>query len=87
MLTPADNRYRLPAFYSLHAWIWKHNPKGTFEQWNPQVHCGGSQASGVDVNDQAAAAPSLVGMGATFTCPVPATEPAIDMEPSALGPR
>src|SRR5437867_709912 len=22
MLTPADNRYGLPAFYSLHAWIW-----------------------------------------------------------------
>jgi len=87
MLTPADNRYGLPAFYSLHAWIWKHNPKGTFEQWNPQVHCGGSQASGVDANDQAAAAPSMVGMGETFICPVPAVEPAIDMEPSALGPR
>jgi hypothetical protein len=39
MLTPADNRFGLPAFYSLHAWIWKHNPRGTFEPWNPQVHC------------------------------------------------
>jgi hypothetical protein len=39
MLTPAGNRFGLPAFYSLHAWIWKHNPEGTFEPWNPQVHC------------------------------------------------
>src|SRR5690242_8833496 len=28
MLTKAGNRYGLPAFYSLHAWIWKHNPAG-----------------------------------------------------------
>ena len=40
MLTDAPgNRYGLPAFYSLHAWIWKHNPAGPFEMWNPDVHC------------------------------------------------
>jgi hypothetical protein len=38
-LTPAGNRYGLPAFYSLHAWIWKHNPAGTFAVWNPEVAC------------------------------------------------
>ena len=27
-LTHAGNRYGLPAFYSLHAWIWKDNPAG-----------------------------------------------------------
>jgi hypothetical protein len=37
--TPSPNRYGLPAFYSLHAWIWKHNPAGTFAMWNPRVHC------------------------------------------------
>jgi hypothetical protein len=37
--TPAGNRYGLPAFYSLHAWIWKHNPSGTFAMWNPTVSC------------------------------------------------
>jgi hypothetical protein len=37
--TPAGNRFALPAFYSLHAWIWKHNPAGTFSMWNPHVHC------------------------------------------------
>jgi hypothetical protein len=37
--TPAGNRFGLPAFYSLHAWIWKHNPKGMFEMWNPTVTC------------------------------------------------
>jgi hypothetical protein len=26
-------------FYLLHAWIWKHNPSGTFADWNPTVVC------------------------------------------------
>lgn len=38
-LTPAGNRYGLPPFYSLHAWIWRHNPAGDFAMWNPDVHC------------------------------------------------
>jgi len=25
--------------YVLHAWIWKHNPSGMFEDWNPKVSC------------------------------------------------
>lgn len=39
MLTPAGNRYGLPPFYALHAWIWKFNPSGTFAMWNPRVSC------------------------------------------------
>lgn len=43
----AENRYGLPAFYELHAWLWKHNPNGTFGQdWNPNVSCAGAQAAG-----------------------------------------
>jgi hypothetical protein len=38
-LTPAGNRYGLPPFYELHAWIWKHNPRGMFDDWNPRVSC------------------------------------------------
>jgi hypothetical protein len=37
--TDAPNRYGLPPFYSLHAWIWKENPAGTFAMWNPSVRC------------------------------------------------
>jgi hypothetical protein len=37
--TDAPNRYNLPPFYSLHVWVWKHNPAGTFAMWNPAVHC------------------------------------------------
>ena len=45
--TLSPNRYGLPAFYSLHAWIFKDNPAGTFAMWNPRVHCpGGSGHSG-----------------------------------------
>ncbi|WP_420640823.1 hypothetical protein [Candidatus Leptofilum sp.] len=25
--------------YILHAWAWKHNPAGMFEDWNPNVSC------------------------------------------------
>ena len=39
MLTPAGNRYGLPAFYSLHDWAWKTNPDGEFAMWNPDVTC------------------------------------------------
>ena len=31
----------LPSFgvYALHAWIWKPNPSGIFQDWNPKVSC------------------------------------------------
>jgi hypothetical protein len=35
----SPNRYGLPAFYELHVWAWKHNPSGTFADWNPLVSC------------------------------------------------
>ncbi len=38
-LVPAPNRYGLPTFYELHAWIWKHNPLGMFKDWNPNASC------------------------------------------------
>jgi hypothetical protein len=38
-LVEAGNRYGLPAFYELHAWIWHHNPSGMFEDWNPRIDC------------------------------------------------
>jgi hypothetical protein len=38
-LTKAGNRFGLPAYYSLHVWVWKHNPAGQFSMWNPDVHC------------------------------------------------
>src|SRR3990170_1704812 len=41
-LVPAPNRYGIPAFYQLHAWIWKPNPTGTYEDWNPRVSCRGT---------------------------------------------
>lgn len=35
----SPNRYGLPAFYALHVWAWKANPKGLFADWNPTVSC------------------------------------------------
>jgi hypothetical protein len=40
-VTASPNRYGLPAFYSLHAWVWQRNPAGTFAMWNPRVTCAG----------------------------------------------
>jgi hypothetical protein len=37
--TPAGNRFGLPAYFSLHAWLWYDNPAGTYTMWNPKVHC------------------------------------------------
>jgi hypothetical protein len=37
----SPNRYGLPAFYELHVWAWKHNPRGMFADWNPKVSCAG----------------------------------------------
>ena len=38
-LVPSPNRYGLPPFYELHAWIWQPNPSGMFYEWNPRVSC------------------------------------------------
>ncbi|TFG88787.1 MAG: hypothetical protein E4H17_01805 [Gemmatimonadales bacterium] len=27
--------------WTLHVWIWQHNPSGMFAPWNPTVSCGG----------------------------------------------
>jgi hypothetical protein len=37
--TAAGNRFGLPAYYSLHAWIWDPNPTDLFAPWNPRVSC------------------------------------------------
>ncbi len=37
--TPSPNRYDIPAFYSLHVWLWKDNPDGEFAPMNPEVSC------------------------------------------------
>lgn len=39
MDVPAPNRYELPAFFALHAWLWQDNPAGTFAAFNPNVSC------------------------------------------------
>ena len=32
----------MPVHYDLHAWLWRHNPAGTFDPWNPAVTCPGA---------------------------------------------
>jgi hypothetical protein len=41
-LVPAGNRYTLPPFYQLHLWLWRPNPSGMFNDWNPKVSCRGN---------------------------------------------
>jgi hypothetical protein len=41
-LVGAGNRYGLPAFYELHVWLWRPNPSGIFNDWNPSVSCRGN---------------------------------------------
>ena len=35
----SPNRFGLPAFYTLHVWAWKENPKGASVNWHPNVSC------------------------------------------------
>jgi hypothetical protein len=39
MYVASPNRYGLPAFYALHAWVWKANPAGALAPMNPRVSC------------------------------------------------
>lgn len=39
MPTGEPNRYEIPAFYALHAWLWQPNPDGIFEPFNANVAC------------------------------------------------
>lgn len=45
MATPSPNRYAIPAFFSLHVWLYQDNPSGLFAPFNPTVSCGGAGAS------------------------------------------
>ncbi len=38
----AGNRYGIPPSWALHAWIWKPNPSGILNAWNPRVDCDGA---------------------------------------------
>jgi hypothetical protein len=40
------NRFGLPNFYELHYWLYKSNPLGTFNDWNPNVSCLGNGDNG-----------------------------------------
>jgi hypothetical protein len=42
----AGNRYGLPDFYELHAWIWQGNPLGLNNDWNPNISCLGEGDNG-----------------------------------------
>ena len=33
------NPFGLKPFYALHAWVWKKNPSGWLQPWNPTVSC------------------------------------------------
>jgi hypothetical protein len=37
----SPNRYGIPAYYALHVWAWRRNPRGVFMDWNPRVSCDG----------------------------------------------
>ena len=38
-LVDGPNRYGVPAFFELHVWAWRDNPKGPFSDWNDHVTC------------------------------------------------
>jgi hypothetical protein len=71
MFTPSPNRYDIPAFYSLHVWLWKPNPAGLFMPFNPNASCDGATAAGGSSTAALAAAAQLAAArGVKFDCEV-----------------
>lgn len=33
------HRHPVLPIYALHVWLWRHNPRGMFADWNPKVSC------------------------------------------------
>jgi hypothetical protein len=56
MATPEPNRYDIPAFFSLHVWLWQPNPAGLFEPFNPDLTCATSSSASAQDDPQAAGA-------------------------------
>jgi hypothetical protein len=72
MATGSPNRYAIPAFYSLHVWLYKTNPAGIFAPFNPNVSCGGAtsaSASSTTANAQQAIA--IAAASRLYDCEVP----------------
>ena len=71
MQTGFPNRFDIPAFYSLHVWLWEFNPAGLFAPFNPRVSCagaGGSASAGSSTASLAAAARLAAAKGIQFDC-------------------
>jgi hypothetical protein len=60
--------YNIPPFYMLHVWLFKHNPSGRFNPWNPRVTCDFAPAT------VAAAAPATAALAATAVAALPAAD-------------
>ena len=39
LLVDYPNRFTIPAFFELHVWAWRDNPRGAFVDWNDHVSC------------------------------------------------
>jgi hypothetical protein len=67
MATPEPNRYNIPAFFSLHVWLWQNNPAGLFAPFNPEVSCGVSAATALGAQATSAAA-VIADRASRWTC-------------------
>jgi hypothetical protein len=70
MATGEPNRYNIPAFFSLHVWLWQDNPAGLFAPFNPDVSCGDASAS-AGGSVQGAAATGAIAEEARWACRTP----------------
>jgi hypothetical protein len=69
MATGEPNRFDIPAFFSLHVWLWQNNPAGLFEPFNPSVSC----TPGHGRADTRGAGLAIDAGLARFDCAVPRT--------------
>lgn len=64
MLVEEPNRYELPSFYALHAWIGKDNPSGMYASFNPDVTCPAGEIPDAAMGTPDSPLPvALIGLG------------------------
>lgn len=78
MSTGEPNRFDIPAFFSLHLWLYKGNPAGLFAPFNPAVSCNPvHQGPGPHRRPDAASTASLA-----FDCAIDRSRPVTTTRPT-----
>ena len=70
MATPEPNRYAIPAFFSLHLWLYQDNPAGLFTPFNPTVSCWAAETAAAGHGTAGTGADAAPAGAIAFACSI-----------------